>query len=338
VIKRILVVLGMGALLAGSAFAQPCAFTTAAANITSTCGNVGIGTGTTPAAKLEVNGTVMSTPVTGAFSVGPVVAPSGYQFFATNTAASTSTGFQMKSNYFQASTTYMVNVGDFGAVLSQNREPQFGAFLNSAASPNQKNAVALTIGDVTRGRMFQVANFPGSAESPRMMIDYNGNVGIGTTTPAAMLDVNGSINVTGNINAKYQDVAEWVPSAMKIEPGTVVILDPVRSNEVMPSRTAYDTSAAGVISAKPGISLGEASASKVQVATSGRVHVKVDASKNPVKIGDLLVTSDKPGMAMKSIPVNVNGIQMHRPGTLIGKALEPLPKGEGEILVLLSMQ
>jgi hypothetical protein len=29
---------------------------------------------------------------------------------------------------------------------------------------------------------------------------------------------------------------------------------------------------------------------------------------------------------------------MHRPGTLIGKALEPLSEGEGEILVLLSLQ
>jgi hypothetical protein len=29
---------------------------------------------------------------------------------------------------------------------------------------------------------------------------------------------------------------------------------------------------------------------------------------------------------------------MHRPGTIIGKALEPLDNGVGEILVLLSLQ
>ncbi len=29
---------------------------------------------------------------------------------------------------------------------------------------------------------------------------------------------------------------------------------------------------------------------------------------------------------------------MHRPGTIIGKALEPLSTGEGTILVLLSLQ
>jgi hypothetical protein len=41
---------------------------------------------------------------------------------------------------------------------------------------------------------------------------------------------------------------------------------------------------------------------------------------------------------MKSEPVNIGGVQLHRPGTLIGKALEPLAQGTGEILVLLSLQ
>ena len=41
---------------------------------------------------------------------------------------------------------------------------------------------------------------------------------------------------------------------------------------------------------------------------------------------------------MKSQPVNLSGIEMHRPGTLLGKALEPLASGQGEILVLLSLQ
>jgi hypothetical protein len=68
------------------------------------------------------------------------------------------------------------------------------------------------------------------------------------------------------------------------------------------------------------------------------VKVKVDASYGPIQLGDLLVTSDKPGMATKSVPVEIGGIQIHRPGTVIGKALEPLSKGTGEILVLLSLQ
>jgi hypothetical protein len=93
-----------------------------------------------------------------------------------------------------------------------------------------------------------------------------------------------------------------------------------------------------VVSAQPGLTLGEGSSSKATIATTGRVRVRVDATKGAIALGDLLVTSDKPGMAMKSEPVDLGGIKMHRPGTLIGKALEPLASGEGEILVLLSLQ
>jgi hypothetical protein len=92
------------------------------------------------------------------------------------------------------------------------------------------------------------------------------------------------------------------------------------------------------VSEQPGIALGEQADNKVLVATTGRVRIKVDASRSPIHIGDLLVTSDIPGVAMKSEPVNLGGVQIHRPGTLIGKALESLEKGTGEISVLLSLQ
>src|SRR5438309_4415824 len=120
--------------------------------------------------------------------------------------------------------------------------------------------------------------------------------------------------------------------------GTVVVLDSTKSNQVIASTVSYDTRVAGVISERPGIALGESGDGKVLVATTGRVRVKVDASRSPIHIADLLVTSDIPGMAMKSEAVNIGGVQIHRPGTLIGKALEPLEKGSGTILVLLSLQ
>ena len=183
----------------------------------------------------------------------------------------------------------------------------------------------------------------------RMRIDTNGNVGIGTTAPAYMLDVNGATRIAGNLTvggtltggniaAKYRDIAEWVEAASDIEDGTVVILNPEVSDQVMPSARSYDTTVAGVVSAQPGLVLGEESGTREKIATTGRVRVKVDATVAPIKIGDLLVTSDKPGFAMKSQPVDISGMTFHRPGTIIGKALEPFASGTGEILVLLSMQ
>jgi hypothetical protein len=160
----------------------------------------------------------------------------------------------------------------------------------------------------------------------------------GSTSRFLIDGTSGNVTISGTINAKYQDVAEWVSSSEQLSAGTVVVLDPIKSNQVTSSSVSYDTRVAGVISAQPGIALGERTDSKVLVATTGRVKVKVDASKSPIRIGDLLVTSDVPGVAMKSEAVNLGGVKIHRPGTLIGKALEPLEKGKGEILVLLSLQ
>ncbi|HEX7316776.1 MAG TPA: hypothetical protein VF297_22940 [Pyrinomonadaceae bacterium] len=166
----------------------------------------------------------------------------------------------------------------------------------------------------------------------------SGKVGVGTASPTEALDVVGNIKATGSVSATYQDVAEWVPSSQKLAPGTVVILDAGKTNHVIASGSAYDTKVAGVVSAEPGVILGVGGDDKLKVATTGRVKVKVDASRGAIKVGDLLVTSGVEGVAMKSVPVDLGGVSFHRPGTIIGKALEPLEKGTGEILVLLSLQ
>lgn len=218
--------------------------------------------------------------------------------------------------------------------------------------PGQRGLLSLSAGGVAGAGDGEGGIALRTGEQTRVFINHAGNVGVGVTpSPSSTyrLDVARSARVTqdlavagditgATVSATYQDVAEWVPSVQRLQAGTVVVLDTGKSNHVVASGTAYDTKVAGVVSAEPGVILGVPGDDKVKVATTGRVKVKVDATRGAIKVGDLLVTSGVEGVAMKSVPVNLGGVQMHRPGTIIGKALEPLAGGVGEILVLLSLQ
>jgi hypothetical protein len=160
----------------------------------------------------------------------------------------------------------------------------------------------------------------------------------GNSTTRGNIFAGGNISANGTIYAKFQDVAEWVPSRETLSAGMLVVLDRERTNHVVASRQAYDTAIAGVVSPEPGLVLGEGGDGRYTIATTGRVRVRVDATRSAIAIGDLLVASDVPGTAQRSTPVDIGGATFHRPGTIVGKALEPLKGGTGDILVLLSLQ
>jgi hypothetical protein len=313
---------------------------------TNTGGNVGIGTAS-PTGTLEVQGAGQNNTLR-VISTNPV--SGGLYFQNTQTTGQAVTYLDNNRGSFASygGLLYGSSANALGNLLGVSRADRLFVFADGASN------LGMAVG--TLGAQPFIL---GTNNAEKMRIDASGNVGIGTTSPSASykLDVNGGINTSGNVNvtgtgninavgtitggnivAKYQDVAEWVPASEQIPAGTVVVLDSTKSNQVISSSQAYDTRVAGVVSAQPGIALGERGDNKVLVATTGRVRIKVDASQAPIQVGDLLVTSDKAGVAMKSQPLSLGGVQIHRPGTLIGKALEPLAKGEDEILVLLSLQ
>ncbi len=326
-------------------------------------GNVGIGTHA-PAFRLDVNGEINATglringtPIPTGGAVSSVFGRTGAVVAATNDY----TWAQINKSTSSLADIAIRSASDLSSGTLPNARFPTTLPAVSAANLTALNASNLASGTVPTARLGT-----GIADSTKFLrgdntwavpsggsqwttsgsnIFYNsGNVGIGTSSPNVKLHVagdgrvTGNLTVDGNIAAKYQDLAEWVPAATQLFAGTVVVLDETTSNQVISSTTSYDTRVAGVISEQPGIVLGERGENKVLVATTGRVRVKVDATNGPIKIGDLLVTSNREGFAMKSLPVEIGGVRIHRPGTLIGKALEPLAKGTGEILVLLSLQ
>ena len=332
-------------------------------------GNVGIGT-TDPWAKLNVQGgRAMVGALAEPYALGLHRTDASGAFWLGVTNVSGTAKDLIFSNNGGAELARITDTGSVGIGIAPNPSAKLHLrsadvagiiALDSGSAAGQLSDMWFMDRGVIKWELVKTADnqfgvFDSLSGLYRAYFKNNGNVGIGTTNPTTplhvvgaatitgavstgALTVTGNITATGSVTSTYQDVAEWVPAIRAIPAGTVVTLDPERSNHVLASSHAYDTRVAGVVSARPGVILGEAGEGKVMVATTGRVRVKVDATNGPIRVGDLLVTSDKPGVAMKSQPLDLAGTPIHRPGTLIGKALEALENGVGEILVLLSLQ
>ena len=66
------------------------------------------------------------------------------------------------------------------------------------------------------------------------------------------------------------------------------------------------------------------------VVFAGLVKVRVDAHYGEIRPGDLLVTSPTPGHAMRAIEM--------LPGTIVGKAIDPLASGTGTIRAVVMLK
>lgn len=150
--------------------------------------------------------------------------------------------------------------------------------------------------------------------------------------------INGQANGTGNIgsstsyfdtvfakatSAQYADLAEMYAGDADIPAGTVVEFG--GANEVTECVTDMSTRVAGVVSTNPAhcMNTGIKAQHPVAVALTGRVPVRVTG---PVQAGDMMVSAGQGQARAESNP---------RLGSVLGKAVENWPGGDGIIEVVI---
>jgi hypothetical protein len=185
----------------------------------------------------------------------------------------------------------------------------------------------------------------GAESSALYAENTGGGIGITVKGAAAAAKLYGNVTIyeygttTEVIElGKGLDYAEGfdVSSGASISPGTVLVIDPANPGQLAVSTEAYDCKVAGIVAGANGLGSGVrlgGSEFDHDVALAGRVYCNVDAAEHAIEPGDLLTTSAMPGYAMKVID------REQAQGAILGKAMQPLNKGEkGQILVLVTLQ
>ena len=309
-------------------------------------GNVGVGT-TTPGQLLSVAGDILGnvhigsyfTATTTTASVFPyasttAITSSGPAYFATSGGSvSIGTATQGAKLVVQNPASTGIVIGAFLANPDSTASTWAGESLTfgsqsltSAASDTTSRIVGFQNPANSFGSRLQIQTHPniagGSTWNTGIFMDENGNVGIGTTTPANALTVTGSACISGGtgstvacsttagtISARVHttanvDLAEnYVSSDPAVTAGDIVALDGNLAISI--TKAGPDSVPFGVVSTNPGILLGGANADLQgndvrPVALSGRVPVKVNNEGGVIRVGDRIGLSSVPGVGKKA--------------------------------------
>ena len=179
------------------------------------------------------------------------------------------------------------------------------------------------------------------------------NVGIGVAIPTSKLTVGGNVFISGSESRVITPILEIIGGSDLSEqfdvglaengieplPGMVVCIDPENPGQLVVSGESYDRKVAGIISGaggiKPGMLMGQKGTvanGANPVALTGRVYCLADATNGSIRPGDLLTTSETPGHAMKVTD------HTKAQGAILGKAMTSLENGQGQVLVLVTLQ
>lgn len=159
-------------------------------------------------------------------------------------------------------------------------------------------------------------------------------------TPAVFRveSLSGDVDADGTVHASSfatasADIAEWYCVSEEVDPADVLVHSATNPGCLARSFAPLSPSVAGVVSTKPGLTLGNervGGENLALLALKGIVPVKVTDEGGAILPGDLLVSSSTPGHAMRWSAAEPCSC------ALVGKALEPMNQDSGVILVLLT--
>ncbi len=223
----------------------------------------------------------------------------------------------------------------------------------------------------------RVSITPGSSDVQLVLDQLEGEVSsfciaqAGKTGPdeaLLRLDDSKGLHVNGSIRSPSSGLAEYHPVLEDVEAGDLMVADAQTSGWMRRSNTQDDPAVIGIVAEDPGLVMAEDlsrlteispdlvasfkaaqadgdqdiakalwqqmealfSDTFVPIALAGTVRCKVDAAYGTIRVGDLLTTSATQGHAMRT--------QDPLPGTVVGKALEPLAQGAGVIRIMVMLR
>jgi len=134
----------------------------------------------------------------------------------------------------------------------------------------------------------------------------------------------------------YAESVDVTGERAQYEPGDVLVIDPNNEGKFLKSFEPYSTAVLGVYSTTPGVTgrrqTTPKNSAEIPMAMVGIVPAKASTENGPIKPGDLLVTSSKPGYVMKGSD------RSRLIGAVVGKAMAHLNSGTGVIEIAVTLQ
>jgi hypothetical protein len=207
----------------------------------------------------------------------------------------------------------------------------------------------------------------GRSENSQGVYGYSPN-GYGMAATTGADDYNYGLYTPDNIHARDIHLTSAQMQVVRnagqasLEPGDVVVFAGVEAGdppliEVVQATDAHSTAVAGVVHSRynPAAAAVDpeqgaradlevtpagpaAPGEMLLIVVQGPAQVKASAVAGAIQPGDLLSTAGPAGRAAKAGQVSLEGVETARPGTVLGKALEPLETGDQRIYVFVTLQ